>query len=50
MLWYQEYIAMGDEVCATLSFQYYYTIKYESWPKDLDEDSLKDTHKKLKGV
>ena len=32
---------MGDEVCAALSFQDYYTIKFESQPKDLDEDLLK---------
>ena len=38
---YQEYLALGDEVCATLSFQDYYTIKFGSQPKDLDEDFLK---------
>ena len=38
---YQEYLALGDEVCATLSFQDYYTIKFGSQPKDLDEDLLK---------
>ena len=32
---------MGDEVCATLSFQDYYTIKFGSRPKDLDEYLLK---------
>ena len=32
---------MGDEVCAALSFQDYYTIKFGSQPKDLDEDLLK---------
>ena len=32
---------MGDEVCAALSFQDYYTIKFESRPKNLDEDLLK---------
>ena len=33
---YQEYLALGDEVCVALSFQYYYTIKFGSHPKDLD--------------
>ena len=32
---------MGDEVCAALSFQDYYTIKFGSRPKNLDEDLLK---------
>jgi hypothetical protein len=31
-----------------MSFQGYYTIKYGSWPKDLDEDSFKGTGQKLK--
>ena len=35
---YQEYLALGDEVCSALSFQDYYTIKFGSQPKDLDED------------
>ena len=39
---YQEYLALGDEVCATLSFQHYYTIKFRSQPKDLDQDFLKN--------
>ena len=38
---YCEYPALGDEVCATLSFQDYYTIKFGTRPKDLDEDLLK---------
>ena len=38
---YQEYLALGDEVCATLSFQDYCAIKFGSQPKDLDEDLLK---------
>ena len=38
---YQEYLALGDEVCAALSFQDYHTIKFRSQPKDLDEDLLK---------
>ena len=32
---------MGDDVCVALSFQDYYTIKFGSQPKDLDEDLLK---------
>ena len=38
----QEYLDLGDEVCAALSFQYYYTIKFGSQPKDLDQDFLKN--------
>ena len=49
MLQYQEYLAEGDQVCSSLPFRDYYTIKYESWPKDLDENYLKGTRKKLKG-
>ena len=45
---YQEYLALGEDICATFSFQGYYTIKYGSWPKDLDEDSFKGTRDKLK--
>ena len=33
---------MGEEVRATLSFQHYYTIKFGSQPKDLDQDFLKN--------
>ena len=33
---------MGDEVYATFSFQYYYTIIFGSQPKDLDQDFLKN--------
>ena len=39
---YQEYLAFGVEVCAALSFQDYYTIKFGSQPKDLDQDLLKN--------
>ena len=39
---YWEYLALGDEVCATLSFQDYYTIMFGSQPKDLDQDFLKN--------
>ena len=35
MLQYQEYLALRDEVCATLYFQDYYTLKYGNWPNDL---------------
>ena len=38
----REYLALGDEVCAALSFQDYYTIKFGSQPKDLDQDFLKN--------
>jgi len=43
MPYYWEYLALGEEFCATMSLQDYCTIKYESWPKDLDEDSFKGT-------
>ena len=39
---YLEYLALGDEVCAALSFQDYYTIKFRSQPKDLDQDFLQN--------
>ena len=39
---YWEYLALGDEVCATLSFQDYYTIMFESQPRDLDKNVLKN--------
>jgi hypothetical protein len=39
---------LGEEICTALSFKGYYTIKYESWPKDLDEDSFKGIGHKLK--
>ena len=39
---YQEYLALGDAVCATMSFQDYYTIKFGSQPKDLDQGFLKN--------
>ena len=38
---------MGDDVCAALSFQDYYTIKFGIQPKDLDEDLLKDISSNL---
>ena len=41
LIQYQEYLALGDEVCAALSFQDYYTIKFRSQLNDLDEDLLK---------
>ena len=39
---YWESLALGDEVCASLSFQDYYTIMFGSQPKDLDQDFLKN--------
>ena len=39
---YQEYLALGDEVCVALFFQDYYTIKFGSQLKDLDQDFLKN--------
>ena len=47
ILQHQEYLALGDEVCATLSFEDYYTLKYGSWPKEWDEDPLKCTGKNV---
>ena len=44
---YHEYLALGDDVCAALSFQDYYTIKFGIQPKDLDEDLLKDISSNL---
>jgi hypothetical protein len=38
--YYQEYLSLGEDIYAALFFQGYYTLKYGSWPKDLDEDSL----------
>jgi hypothetical protein len=46
MPYYREYLALGEEICAAFSFQSYYTLKYRSWPMDLDEHSLKSTWKK----
>ena len=42
MLQYQEYLALGDEVCSALSFQVYCTINFVIQPKDLDQDFLKN--------
>ena len=39
---YQEYVSLGDEVHAALSFQDYYTIMFGSQHKDLDQDFLKN--------
>jgi hypothetical protein len=44
--YFREYLALGEEICVALSFQGYYTLKYRSWPKDLDEDSVKSTRQK----
>jgi hypothetical protein len=32
--YYWEYLALGEEICESLSFQGYYTLRYGSWPKD----------------
>jgi hypothetical protein len=42
-----EYLALGEEICATFPFKSYFTLKYECWPKNVDEDSFKGTWKKL---
>jgi hypothetical protein len=39
----REYLALGEEICTTMSFQGYCTIKYGSWPKDLDKNLFKGT-------
>jgi hypothetical protein len=44
MTYYPEYLALGKEFCATMSFQDYCTIKYGSWP----EDSFNGTRRRLK--
>lgn len=38
---YQEYIAIGEDICVSMPFKNYFTIKYGFWPKNVDEDSLK---------
>jgi hypothetical protein len=43
MPYYQEYLALGKELCVAMCFQDYCTIKYGSWPEGLDEDSFNDT-------
>jgi hypothetical protein len=45
---YQEYLTLGEEIRATLPFKSYYTLKYGSWPKDLDEDYFKSIGKEVK--
>jgi hypothetical protein len=44
---YQEYLVLGEEICAAWPFKNYFTIKYECWPKNVDEDSFKSIGKKL---
>jgi hypothetical protein len=44
---YREYLTLGEEIRAALPFKGYYTLKYGSWPKDLDEDYFKGTGQKL---
>jgi hypothetical protein len=41
--YYLEYLTLCDHICVSFPFKGYYTLKYKSWPKDLDEDSFKDT-------
>jgi hypothetical protein len=48
MPYYQEYLALGKELCTAMSFRDYCTIKYGSWPKGLDEDSFNGTRQRLK--
>jgi hypothetical protein len=48
MPYYLEYLALGKEFCATMSLRDYCTIKYGSWPEDLDEDSFNGTRRRLK--
>jgi hypothetical protein len=48
MPYYREYLALGKEFRAAMSLRDYCTIKYGSWPKDLDEDSFNGTRQKLK--
>jgi len=43
---YQEYLAIGEDICASLPFKNYFTIKYGFWPKNVDEDSFKRKEKK----
>jgi hypothetical protein len=43
-----EYLALGKEFRASMSLRDYCTIKYGSWPKDLDEDSFNGIRRKLK--
>jgi len=45
---YQEYLALGEEICAALPFKSYFTLKHGCWPKNVDEDSFKGTGQKLK--
>ena len=44
---YQEYLAMGKDICVALPFKNYFTIKYGFWPKNVDEDSFKSRGKEL---
>jgi hypothetical protein len=45
---YQEYLALGEKICAYFPFKIYFTLKYGCWPKNVDEDSFKGTGNKLK--
>jgi hypothetical protein len=48
MPYYLEYLALGKEFCAGMSLRDYCTIKYGSWPEDLDEDAFNGTKRRLK--
>lgn len=45
---YQEYLAIGEDICESLPFKNYFTIKYGFWPKNVDEDSFKSRGNELK--
>ena len=45
---YQEYLALGEDICVSLPFKNYFTIKYGFWPKNVDEDSFKSRGDELK--
>jgi hypothetical protein len=44
---YQEYLAIGEDICASLPFKNYFTIQYGFWPKNVDEDSFKSRGNEL---
>jgi hypothetical protein len=46
--YYLEYLALGKEFRAAMSLRDYFTIKYGSWPEDLDEDTFNGTRQRLK--
>jgi hypothetical protein len=48
MPYFQEYLTLSEEIHATLPFKIFYTLWYESWPKDLDEDYFKSIGQEVK--